>query len=730
VLTGAATLVAALGVLSANAGAARAGVASTGSVVPGHVVIVGISGLRWTDVSAAQTPALWRVTSDGSPGSLVDYAILPHTCPADAWLTMNAGNRARAPHTEKGPCPALPTVTEDPGAATANSGAATANPAGTTPAQIAGMRALTRFNQQFHTSPQWGLLASAAGRGGCSTAIGPGAALALARASGQVSGYRPALPATAGAERQLLARCPLTVVDLGSLPGANGAARAAAVRHADAELATITAALPAGTTLMVTAPGAATNPPHLQVVAVSGPGYRTGLLDAASTRQPGMVVLTDLTPTVLGWRGQDVPSDVVGSQITRAGRGAAAPAVRSLVGQDTAAQVWTGTHTIFFFAYALLDAAACIGIGLLWWGARPARRHDRATRWRISGTVLAAVPAGSFLANLVPWWELSHPAIWLYGLTAAWTAVIGFVALGGPWRRDPFGPPGAVAAITVAVIGLDVMTGSRLQMGTPFGLSVLEAGRFYGIGGEAVGLYAVCGILAAAWAGHAVLRRDGDHRGRAVLAASAVAVFAVVACGWPQFGGKVGGTIAMVPGFILLIMALARVRITVRRVVVILGSGLALFAVFALINYLVPATGHSDIGVFAGNLLHGRAGGLLTRKLNSMLGSLSVNTYSPVVPVVVLLIGLLLLKPGWFRVRAVPRAYAAEPLMAITLSMMWLVAVLGWFADDSGIIVPATALPLALPLGIALLAGVPLSDDTAAGPGPAVTGSSIAGRIG
>jgi hypothetical protein len=285
-----------------------------------------------------------------------------------------------------------------------------------------------------------------------------------------------------------------------------------------------------------------------------------------------------------------------------------------------------------------------------------------------------------------------------------------------------------VAAVTVAVVGIDVMTGSRLQMGTPFGLSVLEAGRFYGIGGEAVGLYAVCGILAAAWAGNTVLRRAG--RGRAVLAALAVAVFAVVACGWPQFGGKVGGTIAMVPGVVLLIMALAQVRITTRRVIAVLGSGLALFAVFALINYLVPATGHSDIGVFAGNLLHGRAGGLLTRKVTSMLGSLAVNTYSPIVPVVIILIGLVLLKPARFRVRALPRAYAAEPLMAITLAMMWLVAVLGWFADDSGIIVPATALPLALPLGIALLAGVPLSDDADDGSGSAVTDSTVTGRIG
>jgi hypothetical protein len=323
--------------------------------------------------------------------------------------------------------------------------------------------------------------------------------------------------------------------------------------------------------------------------------------------------------------------------------------------------------------------------------------------------------------------------------------------------------------MTVLIVGLDVITGSRLQLGSPFGLSVLEGGRFYGIGGAGIGLYAVCAVIAIAWVGNTLLRParspaldprlpaldpdpstldrpalDGapgglnagtadharpsaDGRGRALLAASTVALFAVIACGWPQFGAKVGGTIAIVPCALLLLMAMAGIRFTVRRVAVVLGSGVALFAVFAVINYLIPATGQSDIGSFAGNLVHGHSGGLLLRKLTSMLGSISL---SPAVLPIIILVGLILLRPSWFAVKAVPRGYAAEPLLAMTLAMMWLVCALGWFADDSGIAVPANALPLALPLGIALLASVPLTDQEATSRGPKVTGSSVTGRIG
>jgi len=192
-----------------------------------------------------------------------------------------------------------------------------------------------------------------------------------------------------------------------------------------------------------------------------------------------------------------------------------------------------------------------------------------------------------------------------------------------------------------------------------------------------------------------------------------VGLFAVFASGWPGFGGKVGGTIAMVPCFLLLGMAMAGIRLNWRRVLLVAVSGLALFAVFALVSYLVPATGTSDIGSFADSTLHGHSGGLLLRKIDSNIGSLSVNAFSPLIPIVVLVTGLMLWRPAWFGLKTVPLAYAAEPLTRALLGVIWLLPALGWLADDSGVIVPAAALPFALPLGIAILAAAAYSDHAA-----------------
>jgi hypothetical protein len=659
------------------------GSAAAATASAGPVIFIGIGGLRWTDVSAAATPAIWRLAEAGSAGSLVTTTVHPVTCADDAWLTLNAGGRAAAERAGQVPrCPAIP-VTAVPGAPGQ--------------ARINAMRGVIGYNDTTGYGPLWGTLPAAAGPGRCATAIGPGAALALASQAGTVSHYGPALPALSrtAAVGAVLARCPLTVIDLGSLPVT--AARAATLAAADHKIAAITAAAPAGSVVVVAGMGD-NDSPHLHALVVSGPGYRQGLLTSESTRQPGVVAITDLTPSVYAWRGQPPPSALTGSAITSAPRGPLAAAIKSMTGEDVANQVYRSIVGWFFLYYGVAEGVIFALIALVLRGRDPQVTRRRVAWYTAAAAFGAAVPAGTFLAGLIPWGQLAHPAVWLYGLGFAWAALIAAAALAGPWRRQPFGPPGFVCAVTLAVIGIDVMTGSRLQIGAPFGLSLVEAGRFYGIGNNALGVYAVAGILTAAWAASA-----GASRRAAVAGASAVALAAVFVAAWPGFGAKVGGTIAMVPAFCVLIATIAGVRITMRRGLAIAVSGVVLVAAFAVLDYLLPGIGRSHQGVFVGQVLHGGAGDTLRRKITSNLHSLVETWYTPAVPVVAVVTGVLLGWPDRVGLRTFVTASRIDALVRPALFAVWLAVLLGWIADDSGVSVAAAALPVALPLAIALV---------------------------
>jgi hypothetical protein len=654
----------------------------------GHVVIVGISGLTWNQVTPAGTQELWRLAAAGSVGALVDYAQQPLACPADGWLTLNSAARAQGPR----PCTALPAVT----------------PAGAG-ARVAAMPQIVADNRQFHESPDWGLLGTLAS---CATAVGPGGALALASAAGVVSSY---VPSAADLSPSVLARCPLTVIDLGQLHGQTPAAERVRASSVDHQLARIASELPAGTLLLITAPGAAAGPgpgqtpagpPQLMTVVVSGPGFAGGLLDSAATRRPGIVTLTDLTPTVAAWLGRAVPAGMVGARISRAARGSLNATVTGLIAREQAEQVWIATHGWFFVGYAAAGALAFCVPALLFWGGAEERRRRRAQSWRIAGVLAAAVPLGSYLANLTPWWDMTHPARWLYGLTVAWTLVVAAAALAGPWRRTALGPFGAVCAATLLLLAVDVMAGSRLQLDAPFGLSLLISGRYYGIGNDALGVYCVSALVAAVWLAGAAGAARPARVGRSLLVVGAVGLLAVVASGWPGFGAKVGGTIALVPCLLLLAAWLAGARVGGRWAVPVAVSGLVLFLAFAVVSYLLPGAGVSDLGTFAGNLLHGRGGDLLQRKFGANVGSLTLNVFGWLIPVAAVAAGVALWRPAALRLRTLGTAFAALPALPVLAWLSWLVLVIGWFADDSGVIVPAVALPFVVPLTIAMAASV------------------------
>lgn len=341
----------------------------------GSVIVIGVAGLRWSDISAAATPAIWRLARTGSVGSLAVTTISKDTCPADAWLTLNSGARAAA-NPATGSCRPVPVTGGGSGTAPA-------------PARVLGMATIKARNNGTGYGPAWGTLARAAGAGRCSTAVGPGAALALADRAGHVLRYLPAPPA-GGDVPALLRQCPLSVIDLGALRQA-GRPRALALAADDRLIAEIAAAAPAGSVLMLAGMGD-DGTPRLRSIVVSGPGYRSGLLTSSSTRQPGIVTITDLTPSILRWLGEPVPAALAGAPVTAGGRGPLGGVVTTMIGQETADQVYKSIVGWFFLYYGIAEAVlfAAIAFALRGSDARQVRR--RVAWYTVAGCFAAAVP--------------------------------------------------------------------------------------------------------------------------------------------------------------------------------------------------------------------------------------------------------------------------------------------------------------------------------------------------
>ncbi len=178
---GLAAAVAVLGVLAVllGVGAAPAQAATTNGEGRAPLVVVGFSGVRWTDVSEQATPALASMTS-GAIGTVAVRSVFTAACPADGWLGLSAGRRATdfdgtsAQHASAA-CAAVPS----PAVATDVVGG---------PTTVPGFEEFRRIadGDTFGAVP--GTLGSALSSVD-SLAVGPGAAIALADTSGRVPDY-------------------------------------------------------------------------------------------------------------------------------------------------------------------------------------------------------------------------------------------------------------------------------------------------------------------------------------------------------------------------------------------------------------------------------------------------------------------------------------------------------------------------------------------------------------
>jgi hypothetical protein len=642
------------------------------STAPVQVIVVGVAGLRWSDVSSARTPALASIVDAAAVGALsVRSAPAPPdvTCPGDGWLTLGAGGYASvAPAAEPGCAGRQSPPVEVVGEA----------------ATVPDLPRIRHRNASLRFGARPGTLG---GSVPCATAVGPGAALAVADPDGAVDRYLPVLP-----DPPVFGGCPLTVVDLGSLPA--GAGRPERLRAVDRALGAIEAARPPGSTLLVLGvAGSAGDPaPRLHLAALNGPGVEPGWLHSPSTRRNPYLQLSDVTPTVLRLLGDEVPAGLSGLAASGvAGRPSNVDAtVAALVDLDRAAAAQRAAVVPFFASYGVL-VLLVFGVYAL------IRRRGGAPRTAggAAALVLAAVPAGTFLANLVPWWRAPYPPAAAGAATLVAAGLIATVALAGPWRKVPGRPALVVATVTAGVLAADAVSGATLQINSMFGYNPLVAGRFVGFGNQAFAVFATASLLAVA-AGAATLR----HRRSSAVLVGVAGVVALAIDGAPGWGADFGGVLTLAPAFAVLAMLTAGAAVRPARLLLAAAAGTLAAVGIGLVDALRPPEARSHFGRFVAGVGDGSAAATVLRKLEANVALTLSGPHT---------IGALLFTVAvsvWLvRAPAPVRAlYAREPWLRPALLSAVAMAWIAFATNDSGVAIPLVGMLVAAPAVLAVQA--------------------------
>lgn len=682
------------------------------------VVVIGTAGIQWEDLSPETTPALWELAGRGAVGSTVVRNVRSSTCPAEGWLALSSGTRAGD-------------TTYEPAEDAGDECRALAAPASTTTDDAAvpawDAYVTSALDGQYGAVP--GTLGDILAEAGASTAaFGPGAAIALAGSDGTVPRWTPVDAALTQTLGEQLTQTDVVVVDAGTVRGESADERATGVAIVDTTVAMVLDALDsaAGSPLvLLTSLADSAAAPRLQIAAASGTGPRgpivAGLLDSASTRQPGYVLGYDFTRTIVDHVAGDAQisatSRLDGSPLRAHGSEAALPTKVDQLRDDALKSVVVRSaispfYVLFTAANILLQVVVSLGIARNH-AAAPEDSTDRTAggfpvRWlhavRTVGLALATLPVATYLANLVPWWRSPAPNLTVTAIIAATVGVIVALCLVPPVRRRPLGPLTVVTTLTAAILAVDVALGARLQLTSLMGTQALVAGRFYGFNNTAFTLFATSAVLLAAAAATPLVARGRRRLAAAVV--GAVGVVAVALDGLPAVGADFGGPPALVPGFAVLVLLVLGVRLTWRRVVAVLAAGAATVLLFAVADWMRPEGERTHLGAFVQTVLDGGLGDVIGRKVAQNASNL-VGTPFTLIAVGAAVIVYLGVRRAGGQLEAPLLHVARElPVLGSGLVALLVVQAIAFALNDSGIIIPAVAVTLALPLVVATFAGL------------------------
>ncbi|MBP6995144.1 MAG: hypothetical protein KBB39_03270 [Phycicoccus sp.] len=626
-------------VLGGSPVAALAAASAEDDPVP--VILIGAPGLTFSDLDAEHSPTLVDLAQRGATASMTVRAVRTRSCAVDGWLTLSAGRRAAD---LPGPC-REPIVAPD------------------------GSLAFVDDYQRAAADDSYGAVPGTLGQrfadvGHCLAPIGAGGQVAAADPQGRVR----EVTTPTGASTP----CPVLIVDAGTL-SADSVARAGALAGLDALVAGFVDDYPDADVIVAgVGDGDSTMSPRALIAA--GPNFPPGTLTSPSTRQPGLVQLQDLTATLLARVGADT-GDLTGRPISVIPEtGGADRRVADRTAFEVRAITVRGLAPQITASLAGLFAAWAAFVGWLVWRRRPVPRSAL-----VAGIAVATIPIATVLVNNLLWWGTNvTPASYLTALVLT-VGVLTTVAT--VMRRPrPLDALDYLATVTALTLTVDVLLGSQLQLIAPFAQNPIVGGRFYGFGNASFALYGVA-VLALVYA----MATRAPARWRTIGAVALLGVALAIEAA-PSLGADFGGPPGLLLGGLVVIAGATGARVSRGRAVLALVAATVLAVIVAVVDWLRPEGERTHVGSFVETVLQGEAAAVIARKLSQNL----TNFGSP--PLLLIAVASVAL------VVVVIRRLQPTPAIAVMAQGSAVLAAVGFFLNDSGLVIPVFVSVVLLPL--------------------------------
>jgi len=262
-------------------------------------------------------------------------------------------------------------------------------------------------------------------------------------------------------------------------------------------------------------------------------------------------------------------------------------------------------------------------------------------------------------------------------------------------------PVAVIASLTMLVIGDDVIRGGRTGLISVMGVLPVAAGRFYGMGNVAFGIFSAAALILAGCIASMLTRPGHRYRWLAVSAVVLIGLTAAAIDGLPQWGADFGGVPATLVGTGILATAAAGRRIKASLILLLVVISVAVAGVAMVADWLRPPEDRTHLGNFVAAVLNGEAWQIVTRKLDQSVGILLAYPASwlAVAALAVAVYAVAARRSGLSRSLS---PLWDQPLMHACATALIAVWVLGWVLNDSGISVVSLGLTVAAGAAVAV----------------------------